>query len=69
MLGEDEIEALKEMQFHHVIDMWDDNVRTPWAPNEVHDGFTRSEGYNTRRLKHMLGNESEFSTKWNKLLI
>ena len=68
MFGENEREALQAMQFNHVIDLWDDNARSPWAPNEVHDGFTRSAGYNTHKLKHMLGGESDFATRWNKLL-
>ena len=49
------------MKFLTVADLWDANARSPWTPNEVYEGFTQSENYDTNKLQRMLGIQSEFT--------
>ena len=69
MFDDTSIQALMDMQFFTVEDLWDANTHSPWTPNEVYDGFTSTgENFSQNQLQRMLGIEDEFFYAWHKLI-
>ena len=60
--------ALQELGFYTLADLWDDNTRSPWSPEEVHTGFADAMGADASRLQRQLGDADKFKDEWNKML-
>ena len=61
-------QALQELDFFTLADLWDDDARSPWSPDEVHTGFAGAAGANAALLQRQLGNADKFRDEWNIML-